>query len=596
MNIEIAVKDQRLTVKSPRNLVAGTAGLTGFTISFDESWENLKKILLFEAVTGDGRRQRVELLLKGSEGQVPWEVLERPGTLRISAVGLSEDGIRQPTALMAEPLYIIPSGTLSGSPAEKRTPELWEQAVTATTKAANAAVSAEAASAAAILKAEAALAAAESAAAQAGNAAQAAETAANGAASAAAGANQAASGAEQVNISAEQTPTGASITVTDREGVETSVQIDTLMSVNTWAYVKNAVRLGLGPTLFPVGYEFTTHDSDTGQDIIWVVRAHNHHTPANDGLMSSMTLETKYVYSMESGSRFPMAICSGQALYYAEEALSPSTYNFTIVNQDWYPADNGKTFQFTLTKPVPAGGQIILTYAGGNANAAAAGKTVTTRESGMSAETLESAVVSLGSAGTCLGQTDGAGNVNHFHRVVGGSNNYAQSAVRQWLNSGAEAGSWYRPQEKFSLALPAALRPYHGFLHGLPDDFLAAVEPAVVPCRTNDVFECQSADGSGFDTQSTYTVNDRFFLLSRPEIYGAAEDDNIRDGEILEYYEGLTDAERKRFDNAGAASSLWLRSCYPNFANTQRYVDGTGAVTYNSAFNRTGVSVACIIA
>ena len=66
-------------------------------------------------------------------------------------------------------------------------------------------------------------------------------------------ANGAAEGAEKVNISAVQTETGATISVTDREGTVTTVHIDTLTAVNTWEDIKNAVRLGLGEKLFPVG-------------------------------------------------------------------------------------------------------------------------------------------------------------------------------------------------------------------------------------------------------------------------------------------------------------------------------------------------------
>lgn len=575
MNIEIEVKDQRLTAKSPRNLVAGTAGLTTFTAAFDESWAELKKTLLFEAAGGDGRRRTVELLLEESQGQVPWEVLERPGALRISAIGVSEDGIRRPTAMMAEPLRVIPSGAAAGSPSGARTPALWEQAVIAAKASAKAAVTAEAASEEAVQRAGEAIASAENAVTKAENAALAASAAA--------------AEAERVNIRAEQTPAGAAITVTDRTGRETSVQIDAVTAANTWAYVKQAVRLGLGPKLFPVGYEFTTRDSDTGQDIIWAVRGHDHHTPANRSLKHSMTLEMKHVYSGADGARRTMAISSNQALYYAETALSPGTYNFTIVNQAWYPADNGKTFQFTLTKSVPQGGQILLSYS--SSNVTAAGKTVTARESQTATEPLESAVVSLGSAGTHLGQTDGSGNVNHFHRLATGSNNYAQSAVRQWLNSGGESGGWYQPQEKFAVYIAAPVSDYPGFLHGLPQEFLSVVEAAEVPCRTNNVYE-----GEGFDVGSAYTVKDKFFLLSESELFGASEDDTAQEGEILEYYEGLTDLERRRYDNAGTSSSIWTRSCDPDSACAQRYVGNSGAVSANNAYNRTGVAAACVIA
>ena len=68
---------------------------------------------------------------------------------------------------------------------------------------------------------------------------------------------------------------------------------ETYVTVNTWEDVKNAVRLGLGEKLFPVGYEFTTLDTDTSQNIIWVVRAHDHFTAANDKLTHTMALEAK---------------------------------------------------------------------------------------------------------------------------------------------------------------------------------------------------------------------------------------------------------------------------------------------------------------
>ena len=81
-----------------------------------------------------------------------------------------------------------------------------------------------------------------------------------------------------------------------------------------------------------------------------------------------------------------------------------------------------------------------------------------------------------------------------------GSNNYAQSAARQWLNSDAAAGSVWTPTNKFDRA-PSWATSKVGFMKGLPADFLAAVQPAAIPCRTNSVFEVNSLDGT------EYTVN-----------------------------------------------------------------------------------------
>ena len=406
-------------------------------------------------------------------------------------------------------------------------------------------------------------------------------------------ANGAAEGAEKVNISAVQTETGATISVTDREGTVTTVHIDTLTAVNTWEDIKNAVRLGLGAKLFPVGYEFTTEDSVTGAVITWVVRGHNHHAAVNDKLEYTMTLEAKYVYGAASGTYKSLVFDATEALYYAAEELPAGTYNFTVANQAWYTADNGKVFQFTLTKAVPAGGQIVMsmTY-----NATLEGKTVKTYASATSAAAIETATLTEGSEGTSLGTTDGKSeNVNHMHRAIFGSNNYAQSAARQWLNSDAAAGAVWAPSNIFDRP-PSWNTSYSGLMLGLPADFLAAVQPAVIPCRTNSIYELNSLDGTEFTINQVYELHDKFFLLSRPEIYGTWDSATYKDGELLEFYEGFTDTERIKYDAAGSARICWLRSPHPGHANYERSVDTSGALYSNLAYNAYGVAPACIIA
>lgn len=406
-------------------------------------------------------------------------------------------------------------------------------------------------------------------------------------------ANGAAEGAEKVNISAVQTETGATISVTDREGTVTTVHIDTLTAVNTWEDIKNAVRLGLGAKLFPVGYEFTTEDATTGAVITWVVRGHDHHKAANGKLAYTMTLEAKYVYSNSAGTYLTLQFDASEALYYASEELPAGTYNFTVANQAWYTADNGKVFQFTLTNAVPAGGQIVL---GVTYNATLEGKSVKTYASASSTEVIETTTLTEGSEGTSLGTTDGTSeNVNYMHRIVFGSNNYAQSAARQWLNSDAAAGAVWTPTNRFDRP-PSWVTNKAGFMSGLPADFLAAVQPAAIPCRTNSVFEVNSLDGTEFTVNQVYTLNDMFFMLSRPEIYGDWDSSAIKDGELLEYYEGFTNTERIKYDAAGSARTCWLRSPNPGTANGERVVYTSGALNSSYAIYGYGVAPACIIA
>lgn len=409
-------------------------------------------------------------------------------------------------------------------------------------------------------------------------------------------ANGAAEGAEKVNISAVQTETGATISVTDREGTVTTVHIDTLTAVNTWEDIKNAVRLGLGAKLFPVGYEFTTEDATTGAVITWVVRDHDKHAAANGKLTHSMTLEAKYVYSNSAGTYLTLVFDAYEALYYAAEEIPAGTYNFTW-NYATGSMVNG-TYQFTLTKAVPAGGQIVL---GTNSSSTAiTGCKIATYATVAATAAIESGiVVTEGSEGTSLGTIAATSatseNLNCAQRIMWGSNNYAQSAARQWLNSDAAAGSVWTPTNKFDRA-PSWATSKAGFMKGLPADFLAAVQPAAIPCRTNSVFEVNSLDGTEYTVNAVYTLNDMFFMLSRPEIYGSWDSSSIKDGELLEYYEGLTDIERIKYDAAGSARYCWLRSPNPGHADYERNVNTSGALHSSSAINGRGVAPACIIA
>ncbi len=105
------------------------------------------------------------------------------------------------------------------------------------------------------------------------------------------------------------------------------------MDITSWKAISQMVKMGLAPKLFPVGYEFSTLDSDTEKNIIWVVRGHNHHTAANEKLVHTMTLETKFVYSQANGSQKALQFDGTEALYYAADGLAAGTYNFTVANQ-----------------------------------------------------------------------------------------------------------------------------------------------------------------------------------------------------------------------------------------------------------------------
>ena len=361
----------------------------------------------------------------------------------------------------------------------------------------------------------------------------------------------------------------------------------------TWADIQKIVRLGAAPRYFPVGYEFTTHDSTNDTDIIWRVVGYDTIKAADEALTHSMVLETKCVYSNSTGSYISMQFDAPETLYYAETGLEAGTYNFTLLAGYDTNYGGGKTYSFILTKPVPAGGVIIFPW---GYNQQASETKISTYATQTDTSAIETIGVTEGANGTSLGTADGkAPNMNHTHRIRYGSNNYAQSAVKQWLNSNEGAGSVWKPQTKFDRP-PTWANSRAGFVAGLPEDFLAAVQPAIVPCRTNSVSEINSLDGTVFTTNQTYSLEDRFFLLSRPEIYGTWDSAEVKDGELLEYYSGLTDAERIKYDPSGLARYCWLRSPDPGDATTVRRVTTSGALTSNSANNANAAAPACIIA
>lgn len=467
------------------------------------------------------------------------------------------------------------SAAASATAAAEGADEAKTAANTAATAANNAAGQAETATASANSAATAAETATDNAE-SATSAANAAATAANNAASAA---NTAAAGAAHVDISAEQTATGATITVTDRDGVETEVHIDTLTAISTWNDVRNAVRLGLGAQLFPPGYEFEVACPNCNYTIPFVVRGHDTILAKNNKLTHAMILESKYVYGHNGAAYSAVQFDAPEALFYAEEGLTAGTYHFNWNDSNGLSAGD---YQFTLASGIPPRGQITI-----DVNA----QTVTTYASVGAATPIESSVsLSQGTGGTDLGTT-GRGNLNHARRILNGNNNYAQSAVRQLISSEAAAGDVWTPTNKFDRP-PSWVASLEGFAHVLDPDFLAVVETAVVPCRTNNVFEVASLDGTQFATASTYTLYDKFFLLSRPEIFGDGDSDGVQ----LEYYVGLSNAERIHRDKNGSARACFLRSPNQGYANNVRCLDSSGGLNGNGAHLSIGVAPACIIA
>lgn len=305
-----------------------------------------------------------------------------------------------------------------------------------------------------------------------------------------------------------------------------------------------------------------------------------------------LTLEMKHVFGSESAYK-GLQYDAPEAFYFAEEGLAAGTYNFTLLAGYDTTYGGGKTYQFTLAQDVPAGGCLMFPWG----NKVQADTVMISSYASLTATTaIESDSVIEGSGGTSLGVADGTGNMNHTHRIRYGSDNYAQSALRQWLNSSAALGSVWTPKTKFDRPPTwhtSADAAHAGFMNGLDSDFLSVVETAVIPCRTNSIHEVSSLDGDTYTINTVYNLRDKFFTLSRPEIYGTWDSTTYKDGELLDFYNGLTDVERKKFDVFGTVRYAWLRSPHPDNAYGERFVNISGSVGGNFAAGSMGVAAAC---
>ena len=205
-------------------------------------------------------------------------------------------------------------------------------------------------------------------------------------------------------------------------------------------------------------------------------------------------------------------------------------------------------------------------------------------------------MVTEGTGGQGLGTLTTAGdfsnNLNSIQRVRYGSNNYKESAIRQWLNSDKAAGSVWTPQTKFDRP-PTWAATADGFMYGMDADFLAVIGKTHIVVSRNTV-----CDGGGYDEMDDY-----FFLLSRREVYMGNEVSGIIEGEPYPYYSDYSDlsaagtgadSNRIKYRN-GSAQYWWNRTPNSGYGNYVRNVITTGAMYYYGAYYSSGVAPACNI-
>lgn len=179
-----------------------------------------------------------------------------------------------------------------------------------------------------------------------------------------------------------------------------------------------------------------------------------------------------------------------------------------------------------------------------------------------------------------------------------GSNNYGQSAARQWLNG--TGNDWWSAKTEYDAEPSYAEKP--GFLAGFPEEFVEILEATQRVCATNNVVENGSVDGTAITTNSSYTFTDKMFLPSFTELIGE-NNNNVAEGTqfgallkagVASYYYSIL---KKRNTKTGGYYQYWKRSCNPdNSSGVWGVVGGGCPGSGGNAVNRCfGFAAACVI-
>lgn len=335
------------------------------------------------------------------------------------------------------------------------------------------------------------------------------------------------------------------------------------IAVSNWEDVQRLVRMGLADKMFKVGDQFVS-SYDTGQ-VVWDVIGINHDIPTDKKYKNSLTLQA---HDCLMNCQFD----APEAFYYAETELAAGTHIFTL---------NAVQYTFTTTQAIPQGGQAYISswqtegYVPTKITTYAVDRT-TAIETGLDV--------------TSTTGTDTLTPINNHARCRYGSNNYAESAIKQFLNSDVASFVW-TPKTNFDRKPVDAPYTGGGFLKLLDADLVAVLGAVDKQVARNTI-----TDGGGQDLFS-----DKAFLLSTKEVYGNNEG-LITGEDVYPYYSALASAATNNVIAgrikylSGTARSWWLRSPDVTSSNAPRFVSTTGNVISSvSAYYANGLAPACCI-
>ena len=215
---------------------------------------------------------------------------------------------------------------------------------------------------------------------------------------------------------------------------------------------------------------------------------------------------------------------------------------------------------------------------------------VTVTTYGANRAAVESSLAIVEDVTDCDGDLTASGCENHNDRVNYGSNNYLESAIRQYLN-GTVTGNWWSPQTKWDL------RPsnYSGtpFKHG--------IDPAFLDILSDENKVWKDNTNGTYGNTGAHNIEDKFFLLCSRDVNFSTDADES-DSALDLFKGGLAAADNTDAQNAlrkkivgSSYGYWWLRTAYRGVVYGAIFVDSTGYRNGYYAYSTYGVVPACII-
>ena len=355
----------------------------------------------------------------------------------------------------------------------------------------------------------------------------------------------------------------------------------------------------------PNGLEFVVPHAVYG-NVHFVTMRKNVDKVLGDEERPTLTIKVKYALSDGGGATAATFVYDKpEAFAEAEIAYAADTrFRFEIETtySKWYAG------KYIFVPPIaiqPGYRFCINGYADGELGTA---RKVTIYENATATTALATVDIIADDEGEAVGLGTFGKELNHAQRVSYGSNNGAESNIRQWLNGKGLMSDIFVPQTKFDMMAPMYAN-MQGFLGGFPDDFIECLAPCKVHNVSNTVYECTTpaeaysssksyavgdiltyegwvwrcitAHASGNWTESHFTKiakhygiekdseywqeGDYFWLASRKEVYGSNETASEESDTQFPYYAEVatTNHDKLLFAN-GATSAVtdWEREHY----------------------------------